>query len=77
LTSGGFSFSIVDTLSYPNRFTPPFFEEVMKWAYLKYLDLCLPKAMPEGRRTKSFALFDKAKPIERWGQKATDLSGFV
>ena len=37
----------------------------MKWAYLKYLDLCLPEAMPEGRRTKSFALFDKAKPSMR------------
>jgi hypothetical protein len=27
--------------------------------------------MPEGRRTKSFAICNKAKPFERWGRKAT------
>jgi hypothetical protein len=32
--------------------------------------------MPEGRPTKSFPIFDKAKPIERWGQKATGLKWF-
>jgi hypothetical protein len=31
------------------------------------------RLMPEGRRTKSFALFDKANSIERRGRKATDL----
>ena len=36
----------------PTRFTPPFFEEVMKWAYLKYLDLCLPKANAWGEADK-------------------------
>ena len=46
----------------------------MKWAYLKMPNLCLPKANAEGRRTKSFALFDKAKPIERWERNGM---GFV
>ena len=36
----------------PTRFTPPFFEEVMKWACLKYLDLCLPEANARGEAVK-------------------------
>jgi hypothetical protein len=44
LTVMAFCFNIIYKLSYPTRFTAPFFEEIMKWAYLKYLDLCLPKA---------------------------------
>jgi hypothetical protein len=43
LTLRKFSFSIIDNFPYPFRFTPPFFEEVMKWAYLKMLNLCLPE----------------------------------
>jgi len=41
----------------------------MKWAYLKYLDLRLPKALAEGRRTRFLPFFDKAKPIGRWSGK--------
>ena len=44
LTSGEFSLSIVLNLSYPTRFTYTFFEEIMKWACLKYLERCLPEA---------------------------------
>jgi hypothetical protein len=44
LTSGEFSFSISRNFSYPTRFTQPFYEEVMKWACLKYLERCLPEA---------------------------------
>jgi hypothetical protein len=46
LTLWKFSFSIIDNFSCTIRFTPPFVEVVMKWAYLKVLDLCLPQAFP-------------------------------
>ena len=43
----------------------------MKWAYLKMPHFASLRLWPEGRRTKSFPISDKAKPIERWGRKAT------
>ena len=45
LTLGGFSFNIVTTFPTQQGSLTPFFEEVMKWAYLKYPYLCLPEAM--------------------------------
>ena len=48
----------------------------MKWAYPEYIELCLPEAAAQGRRTKSFAIFDKAKPTVRWGRKATGLKRY-
>jgi len=45
---GEFSFSIGDNFSYPIRFTPPFFEEVMKWACPNFLERCLPNASAGG-----------------------------
>jgi hypothetical protein len=44
LTSGGVSFRMF--LTYPTELgsLTPSFEVVMKWAYLKMPNLCLPKA---------------------------------
>ena len=44
LTFGRCSISINLKLSYPTRFTPPFFEEGMKWAYRQDIDFCLSEA---------------------------------
>jgi len=44
MTASEFSFRSIQNFSYPISFTTSFFEDVMQWAYLKYLDLCLPEA---------------------------------
>jgi hypothetical protein len=49
----------------------------MKWAYLKYLIHCLPKANAGGRGPKINSISVKAKPIEKWGRKATGLIEFL
>jgi len=35
----------------------------MKWAYLKYLIPCLPRALVLGRRAKSFTILKKPNPL--------------
>jgi len=52
------------------RFTPPSFEKDMKWADLKVPYDCLPEAIARGEAALTS---EKAKPIERWGRKATGL----
>jgi hypothetical protein len=60
------SFSVVDSLSYPTRFTHPFSEEVMKWAYLKLHYRYLPEAATGELKDRSFLVRVKAKGIQRF-----------
>ena len=48
LTFCKLGFKFAGKLSNPIRFTHPFFEDAMKWTYLKYPDLYLPKANARG-----------------------------
>jgi hypothetical protein len=46
----------------------------MKWAYLKYHDLCLPEAAARGYRVESFPFFTKVNFFPRLGQNAVGVS---